>query len=89
MEPLEREIEEVEEERFVERSKWLLILNMMQRSLKSDEEKHKADLASAQAEVEKLGTQVEAAKTMKEEHEQRKNAALQEIESISRRLLDQ
>ncbi|KAF3682312.1 hypothetical protein FXO37_02413 [Capsicum annuum] len=60
-----------------------------ERSLKSDEEKHKADLASAQAEVEKLGTQVEAAKTMKEEHEQRKNAALQEIESISRRLLDQ
>ncbi|KAF3612402.1 hypothetical protein FXO38_36859 [Capsicum annuum] len=86
MEPLKRDIEEAEEE-LRRKKKVVATIESDVESLKLNEEKCKAYLTNAHAKVEKLGTQVEAAKTAKEEIEQRKIIALQEIESISRRLL--
>lgn len=54
---------------------------------KDEEQKHRAAHRIAQAEVEKFSTQAEAARVVLRDIEQRKNEALQEIESITRRLL--
>lgn len=47
---------------------------------------YKIDLEAAQAEVEKIGTQMEAARVMQEGIENHKNAARQQIEYATRRL---
>ncbi|KAJ8544726.1 hypothetical protein K7X08_017309 [Anisodus acutangulus] len=87
MEPLEGEIEEAEEE--IRRMKQVVAnIENDVKCLKCYEEKCEAGLKSAQADLVKLATQLEAAKTLKKEIEQRKNAALLEIESIRKRLRD-
>ncbi|KAK4728744.1 hypothetical protein R3W88_021732 [Solanum pinnatisectum] len=69
---LEREVADIEQD---------------EKCLKDDEIKYKAAHRIAQAKVEVLGTQMEAAREMQREIEPRKNEALQGIESTTRRLL--
>ena len=54
---------------------------------KDDEQKHREAHRIAQAEVEKFSNQTEAARVVQRDIEQRKNEALQGIESTARRLL--
>ncbi|XP_060172617.1 uncharacterized protein LOC132603527 [Lycium barbarum] len=86
MEPLKREIDKAEEE--IRRKKQVVAnIEYDVERLKRYEKNCEAYLKSAQAEIVKLATQVEAAETVKKEIEQRKIAARQEIASISERLL--
>ncbi|MCE3051772.1 hypothetical protein HAX54_050766 [Datura stramonium] len=85
-EPLKRQIEDARELiRRLERE--VADIEQDEKCLKDDEQKYKAAHKIAQAEVEILGTQMEAARVMQREIEWHKNEALQGIESTTRLLL--